>query len=358
MTQSIDYRISLNETNVIKGIAICAMLCHHLFLNHQEYGAVAFRLALISKICVTLFVFLSGYGLAIKYSELKNCASLKEKSARTIKFLAQRFVKFYANYWTVFIIMVPLGVFVFGRSLVDAYGTESFVLICAIKDFWGVQGLGSYNITWWFNRLIIFLWLLFPVLYWSMKSGPVSVCMLIFLYFNPNGYLKVLNCMAPGLSTYMVIFSLGILMAIRADKISALLNKVNPYMVAILAALTTLALLYMRNIVVTPYFIGKDIDPFAVVFLSLMVVSVSRLIQREFKVLSYVGKHSMNMYLVHTFFLAYFFPGLLYGIKNPFLIFLALLFISLFVSVVLEFVKKKGGFYKFLNIIENILKIQ
>lgn len=39
----IDYRITLNETNIIKGIAICAMLWHHLFLEHKEYGEFVFK---------------------------------------------------------------------------------------------------------------------------------------------------------------------------------------------------------------------------------------------------------------------------------------------------------------------------
>lgn len=40
MTDSrIDYRISLNETSIIKGLAICAMLWHHLFLEGREPGA-------------------------------------------------------------------------------------------------------------------------------------------------------------------------------------------------------------------------------------------------------------------------------------------------------------------------------
>jgi len=36
--EKIDYRITLNETNVLKAIAICAMLCHHLFFKIQNMG--------------------------------------------------------------------------------------------------------------------------------------------------------------------------------------------------------------------------------------------------------------------------------------------------------------------------------
>ena len=53
-----------------------------------------------------------------KYSNLAN----------TVKFLFRRFLKFYLNYWVVFITSILLGVFVFGRTLRDAYRTESNLL--------------------------------------------------------------------------------------------------------------------------------------------------------------------------------------------------------------------------------------
>lgn len=71
----IDYRISLNETNAIKGIAIIAMLVHHLFYEHPEYGEPTFQLALIGKVCVAIFLFLSGYGLSVQYSKILNIDS-------------------------------------------------------------------------------------------------------------------------------------------------------------------------------------------------------------------------------------------------------------------------------------------
>ena len=117
----IDYQITLNETNIIKGIAICAMLWHHLFLEHQEYGEFVFKLALTGKVCVALFVFLSGYGMAIQFKDV-DFSGIYSNLANTVKFLFRRFLKFYLNYWVVFITSILLGVFV--RTLRDAYGTE------------------------------------------------------------------------------------------------------------------------------------------------------------------------------------------------------------------------------------------
>lgn len=353
--RKIDYTIKLNDSAIIKCIAICAMLWHHLFLNHQEFGVISFRLAMVGKICVALFVFISGYGMAIKFSQIMKNSSLKERTVSTVKFLARRLLKFYFNYWVVFIVALSLGVFVFNRPLSVAYGSEANTWFRLCRDFFGFGSLESYNVTWWFNRLIIALWLIFPVLYWSMNSKYVSVLMLVLLYFNPDGILRSLNIVASGLSTYMVVFAVGIFIAIHIERINSLLNRVNPYVVCASLFLITFVLLYMRNIRVTPYFIGTSVDPFAVLFVSLTVVSLCRLTTSSLWPMAFVGRHSMNVYLIHTFIFSYFFPDFIYGFKCPLLIFAVLLLVSLFVSIAIEFVKEKMGFYRMLNRMVNVL---
>ena len=354
--QNIDYRITKAETDIIKCIAIGATLCHHLFLNHREYGQLPFRFALIGKICVSLFVFLSGYGMAIKFQKIWDVDSIKDKLTYTMKFFIGRLTKFYLNYWAIFIIFVPLGIFVFNRHLSDAYGTEQLIWVCLIKDLLGLQGVESYNATWWFNRLIISLWIFFPILYWLMKSRVISPWLLVLLYFNPGYYLNFLKFFAPGLPTYSVPFALGILVAIRGNEINKFLNKFNPYTIISLAIPITFLFLYMRNIAVTPYFIGIKVDPFAVISISLSVICVRRITGINFSAMAYVGTHSANMYLQHTFILGYFFPTLIYGIKNSLLIFVTLFSTSLFLSVVTESLKRRIGFYKLLDKIEQFLR--
>lgn len=218
--RKIDYRISLNETNVLKAIAVCAMLWHHLFFQNPEYGTIAFKLALMGEICITLFVFLSGYGMAVQYQKVFiNCNHVAQDGKyrfllncilKKASFLLRRYLKFYMNYWVVFLITVPLGVFVLGRTLEIAYGTDAVVWSSLLSDFFGLRVFESYNITWWINRLFLVLWLLFPLLYWSMNSKFVSVWMLILLYYNPGSILYPLNFFASGIPTWIFSFALGI----------------------------------------------------------------------------------------------------------------------------------------------------
>ena len=356
-----EYRISPNETNVIKGIAICAMLWHHLFLGYREYGEMTFKLALTCKACVALFVFLSGYGMAMQYKKQFD-EEINQKNKRhvfdRILFLLRRYAKFYMNYWVVFVITVPFGVLIFGRSLADAYGSESLIWHHLISDFFGIAGLESYNVTWWFNRLIIILWLLFPLLYWTMYSKLVSVWMLVFLYCDPGSLLHRFTDLSPGFTTYLFIFAFGIFLAENTETLDKALNKINQHVILAAAIVVTISLLYMRNHYVLSFFLGIKGDPFIAVFLSLAVVSICRLTHRKMSALAFAGKHSMNMYLVHTFVCSYFFHDFIYGFKYPILIFAVLLMISLQLSIVVELFKKNVGFYRLQNFAIHALKIQ
>lgn len=347
----IDYRITLNETNVIKAVAICAMFWHHLFFQNPEYGLIIHKLALTGKVCVALFVFLSGYGMAVQYQKcLKNIdfgmnCKLCELRGR-IYFLLRRFLKFYMNYWAVFLITVPLGVFLFGRTLADVYGSDSSLGLSLLSDVWGLRGLESYNITWWVNRLFLALWLFFPFLYWSMSSKFVSAWMLILLYFDPGSILYPLNFIASGLSTWLISYALGIFLAVNGIAINNTLNKVNRYVFFVLVFVAALTFLYMRNNYVFSCFLGVKGDPFIVVFLSLAVVCLCRMTNQKFSALAFVGKHSMNMYLMHTFVFGYFFHDFIYGFKYPILIFVVLFLISLLLSIIVEFMKNRLEFYQ------------
>jgi len=162
--------------------------------------------------------------------------------ANTVKFLFRRFLKFYLNYWVVFITSILLGVF--GRTLRNAYGTESNLLVSFLRDILGFQFFNSYNVTWWFNGLILTLCVFFPILYWAIKSKFVCIWALALLFMNLVGVLNYLN---PSISSiYMTIFALGICKATH-NEINKLLNHVNLKVVVVLLFMATILFLYMRN---------------------------------------------------------------------------------------------------------------
>ena len=141
--------LSKNDTTAIKVIAILLMLWHHLFLSTAEYGAWANSFAGIAKLCVALFLFVSGYGLTKQYSKLE-----KPYFRNTIKFLALRYLKFFLTYWFCFAVIVAVGN-AFGYGFTDAYPPSRNTLKCFLLDIWGQMGYDSYLKTWWFNKMIL-----------------------------------------------------------------------------------------------------------------------------------------------------------------------------------------------------------
>ena len=69
VSNTIDYRVHFDETQIVKAFAIIAMLTHHLFYEHAEFGSTVVSIGIIGKICVFLFVFLSGYGMAASFPQ-------------------------------------------------------------------------------------------------------------------------------------------------------------------------------------------------------------------------------------------------------------------------------------------------
>lgn len=330
----IDYSVKPDETWIIKAIAIMAMLFHHLFLEGPEYGQVTYVVARAGKICVALFVFLSGYGMAASFPK-----DMPGKIKTHFFVLCKRYAKFFLNYWFVFFIAIPVGVFCFGRPLEVAYGENANVLRSFISDMLGQQNYSSYNVTWWFNELILGLWLLFPLLYWIMTRRVVSICFLAFVLFCPKGILSPLDWIGVEMSSYILTFSIGIFIALHKDGINKILNQLHPFLILGVSVVMAAPLLYWRAIRAIAKLGSYHIDAFATVFIVLAVVSLCRITGRRFVAMQYVGKHSMNMYLVHTFIFGYFFHDFIYGFKYPVLIFLALFATSLLLSVCIEFVK-------------------
>ena len=93
-------QLSLKDTNILKGLAIMLMLVHHLFWKQNGlYDDVHLirdlylvnQIGVFSKVCVAIFVFLSGYGLTIQAEKKSGIGKLSD-------FYWHRFKKLYLNY--------------------------------------------------------------------------------------------------------------------------------------------------------------------------------------------------------------------------------------------------------------------
>ena len=80
LNKGAQFNLSIDDSYALKGIALLMLLFHHLFyIQNGLYDDVTLHMgrekidlvnyiALACKLCVAIFVFLSGYGLAAKYT--------------------------------------------------------------------------------------------------------------------------------------------------------------------------------------------------------------------------------------------------------------------------------------------------
>ena len=101
--------LSKSETTAIKGCAILLMLWHHLFLRTMEYGLFTQSLAIVFKVCVALFLFVSGYGMTKQYGSLE-----KRNFLTAIKFLLRRFINFFLPFWFTVTLIVLFILYIIG----------------------------------------------------------------------------------------------------------------------------------------------------------------------------------------------------------------------------------------------------
>ena len=168
--------LTKQHTTTIKGLAILIMVWHHLFLNCYDYGHIIQLSGAAGKICVALFLFLSGYGVTITFRKrVHDHTQLISKDGVkcTLQFLLHRFKNFYLSYWPMMVAVILLGV-VCGYSLSHAYPNLNPWKRLLI-DAAGYNGWQSYLNTWWFNKLIIQIWLLFPFLYLLLSNKWLAI---------------------------------------------------------------------------------------------------------------------------------------------------------------------------------------
>ena len=344
------FTLTRQDTSVMKGIAICAMLCHHLYGfspdGVEPYTGVLAWLGVLGKVCVALFLFCSGYGLAANYKP--------QSLLDDVKFVAKRLVKFYANYWGIFLIFVPITIFACHRSLTDAYGADSNVWVCLLRDIMGLQGFESYNPTWWFNLLIIILYLIFPILYRVAQRVPWLILLLglgvmrmaYHISHNPIDFF-----------TWQFPFVVGMVWQLYENKFSKVTMWLteHKYFFAICSVALAVLFIVLRMWPIIPSWSGARIDAFLTGAIALMVISIGRYMPHTSSVFAFLGKHSMNIYLMHTFFNAFYCKELLHCSEwarwggN----FVLLTLICLLVSMTIEFLKEKIRYYEHINLINN-----
>jgi len=328
----------------LKGIAILMMLWLHLFCSDDVanryspmfyfYNGDPMPLVLrkICSMCVPLYIFLGGFGLA-KTNE--NTVWGEKK----IRQNAKRVLNLYVNFWVVFLLFFPLGC-IFNPSLFLASATEDVCNILSLRT--------TLNGAWWFlfPYAVLTLFSTYIVKWMYLMSNrkellymTLALVLYITTYITDNLYgerFRDLSFLGIAYnSIYNIfriefVFLMGICYAKHEwiDIVYAKLRHrkhLNAEIGVVVLLLLLLKLCIGASGIINPWF----------VFILIPLYAMMRRRQLVSKFATFMGGHSTNMWLCH-FFYYYIFGYAIFGLKYPILIFVALVLLSLLSSYIIN----------------------
>ncbi len=332
------------HTNIAKGFAIILLLMYHLFEN--EYVTVAMgvnyaplnwetfhKICGFGNVCVSIFVFLTAYGISkgiFKQKEL----GIKEAYGQARKRFGKLMLNFVILYISVNVFMSPY----FNLKLLYGGGWQGMLQL--VTDALGMHmffGTTTMNISWWYMEVAYILIFLVPIMaFMTKKLGNSMLLIMYFLPFAINFNFDV--------ERYLLVATVGICAA-KGDWIDKVMNwKVHlvwKWLIGI-AGLVFCVLLRQNFLVQERYL--AEADALVSLFIVCMTTVVIGSVPGMRKAFAYIGRHSMNIYLVHTFFYMSIWQKETYQFKYAILILLVLLAVTLLYSIVLEGLKKLGKF--------------
>lgn len=339
-------KFDVRQTNIAKGVALLLLLWHHLFFSSPEVSALYTSLFTISgrqgeayiadfcKVCVAMFIVLSGYGLFKSYDKGKSKTSSSFLYAPS--YVIRHIINLLSDYWFIMIIFVPMGL-AFGRKFYILYGNDVFKYLADIfgVSYFAYGFTSTMNESWWFMSIILFFYLIFPILYRLEKiSGELLLTISAILLFIVPQFKDF--------TFWLLAFSIGIYMADKGilDSLGAYYK--NKFFVPLITCASAIFFFgYMR----VHFFELMGDALFAVPFIILSFTVLSKIsVLNTF--LEYIGRYSGLIYMFHSFIHCYYFKNFIYSFKYSFLIYFVFLAICYVVAVALTKLKQLLGYDK------------
>ena len=367
-------KFTKEHTMQMKGIAIIILLFHHCFLNAQRWATVPYEklattkgwgyypisfapfsshtiqyLASFSKICVAMFVFMTGYGMWVSYESQK-------KKTTMSNYIKKRMVTLMTVFLIIFvgkeILEIPTGRFI------EVYGHDFRSVVYMIIDALGLAkllGTPLFCLTWWYMSLAIVLIMIFPFVHSIMEKYQWIVVVASIIVPRACGFGQ-----STDLFRYLLAYTLGMYFA-QHDLLARIKEKfmeqnVVGKLLSLIVSLIGLAVIIKCR---QNAWIGWKYldfwDGFAAMYV--IVLSYIYILNGKWivKGLGFLGKHSMNIFLIHSFYRDVFFHKFTYSFYYAWLDYIVLMAISLVTSIVLEWFKKLIRYEKFIDWVKRLV---
>ena len=367
-------KFTKEHTMQMKGIAIIILLFHHCFLNTQRWATVPYEklattkgwgyypisfapfsshtiqyLASFSKICVAMFVFMTGYGMWVSYESQK-------KKTTMSNYIKKRMVTLMTGFLIIFVVTeilaIPTGRFI------EVYGHDFRSVVYMIIDALGLAkllGTPLFCLTWWYMSLAIVLIMIFPFVHSIMEKYQWVVVVASIIVPRACGFGQ-----STDLFRYLLAYTLGMYFA-QHDLLARIKEKfmeqnVAGKLLSLIVSLIGLAVIIKCR---QNAWIGWKYldfwDGFAAMYV--IVISYIYILNGKWivKGLGFLGKHSMNIFLIHSFYRDLFFHEFTYSFYYAWLDYIVLMAISLVTSIVLEWFKKLIRYEKFIDWVKRLV---
>ena len=367
-------KFTKEHTMQMKGIAIIILLFHHCFLNAQRWATVPYEklattkgwgyypisfapfsshtiqyLASFSKICVAMFVFMTGYGMWVSYESQK-------KKTTMSNYIKKRMVTLMTGFLIIFVVTevlaIPTGRFI------EVYGHDFRSVVYMIIDALGLAkllGTPLFCLTWWYMSLAIVLIMIFPFVHSIMEKYQWVVVVASIIVPRACGFGQ-----STDLFRYLLAYTLGMYFA-QHDLLARIKEKfmeqnVEGKLLSLIVSLIGLAVIIKCR---QNAWIGWKYldfwDGFAAMYV--IIISYIYILNGKWivKGLGFLGKHSMNIFLIHSFYRDGFFHEFTYSFYYAWLDYIVLMAISLVTSIVLEWFKKLIRYEKFIEWVKRLV---
>lgn len=364
------------DTLAIKGIAILFMIQHHGFLSADRFEgftvdffpfsqAAVVTFSNFLKICVGMYVFLSGYGLTISLKKYSSDYSLKGSQYKD--FLYRRLWKLMTGFWVIYLLGFIISLIVTQRPIEVYFSKGVFTGIYSmLADITGLAYLfntPTLNGTWWYMTLAIFIILVLPfIARLTKKHGPLlTILLCIFIPRIVSFYVQLQPDSKANISRWFFAAVLGVICAqydlfARAKGFMITRNRIVSKLIKFVVLTGVLVLLYFTRVMLhkkgyssMAYELTDNIIPIFVVYYCYeFIVGIPGIRQ----IFVFLGKHSMNIFLLHTFIRQYLLREFVYSFRHFALVTLVVLVLSLAVSIVIELLKKLLRFNKLVEFVD------
>lgn len=343
------YKFTKKNTLAIKGIAITFLLLYHCFSQVSRLGGAevsfwplqqdtAIRICRAMVHCVGMFAFLSVYGLTLsmksKYPEYDF-----DGHEATI-FVLKRYVKLILTFLVPFFFCTGVTFITDTSRYKDGFCAN---IVSVIMDFLGLGHLFGTQMlvnTWWYLSLEILLIVFMPVVLRIYKKYS---WLIVLLFLLPGSFLIEKNV---HLTKYLFIVPFAVCFADQKvfERLKAYSPVKNRFAGKMLKFIfSTGILLVLLGIWNSEW--GFERFEFALNgLIPTMIIywAYEFLLDLPFlhQILEFLGKHSANVFYVHTFIRTLWLRDVTYSFGHAVLIWLFLMGSSILISIMLGIVKK------------------